>query len=267
MLIDHLPVALRRRSCCDRWWVRSWSQHPPPDSADNGVGDYFAVGREFSTCLLDYCDLQPSDAVLDVGCGSGRIALGLARQLNRRGRYAGFDVRREAIDWCTRHITARYPNFQFTVADVLNHAYRPDGVTAATAFRFPYPDQAFNLAVLTSVFTHMRPDDVRSYLAEIHRVLRPGGRCFITWFVLDEETRRLTAEHRSTLGFHWPQGEAWAADQRAVEIATGYDEPWVRAAYARAGFTLTHDIIRGWWPGRERAAHPNYQDFIIARRD
>lgn len=67
MLIDRLPVALRRRPCCDRWWVRSWSGHPPPDSADNGVGDYFAVGREFAACLLDYCDLQPGDAVLDVG--------------------------------------------------------------------------------------------------------------------------------------------------------------------------------------------------------
>lgn len=106
------------------------------------------------------------------------------------------------------------PTSGFPVADVLNHAYRPDGVTAATAFRFPYPRSILDLAVLTSVFTHMRPDDVRSYLAEIHRVLRPGGRCFITWFVLDNETRRLTAEHRSTLGFHWPQGECWAADRR-----------------------------------------------------
>lgn len=266
MLIDRLPKFFLRHRPFDNWWTRSWAQHPPPDSADNGVGDYFAVGKEFAGHFKSWCDLQPDYAILDVGCGSGRIALGLTRELSSRGRYEGFDVRPEAISWCQRHISTRYPHFQFKAVNVLNHAYKPNGGLDAATFTFPYSDTSFDLVVLTSVFTHMRPDDVRHYLGEIRRVLRPGGYAFITWFALSEETHRLTAEHRSTLGFHWQHGECWAADPKAVEIATGYDEAWIRSTYSTAGFILDGEIIRGWWPGRDRLAHNNYQDFVVARR-
>lgn len=266
MLIDRVPRSLLLLPPFEKWWLHSWSKNPPPDSADNGVGDYFAVGKEFAGYFKSWCELQPAHSILDVGCGSGRIALGLARELSTQGRYEGFDVRPAAIEWCQRQISPRYPNFQFQSVNVINHAYKPDGDMEAETFKFPYSDATFDLVVLTSVFTHMRPQDVRHYLAEIHRVLRPAGHCFITWFALSDETRLLTAEHRSTLGFHWQHGECWAADLQAVEIATGYEESWIRSTYSNAGFSLKQDIIRGWWPGRSRESHGNYQDFIIARR-
>ena len=266
MVLDHLPAALLRIPALDRRWMQSWFRSPPPESAHNGVGDFFDVGRGFVGDFQTYCALSPDAHVLDVGCGSGRVALGLARYLSRRGRYAGFDVRREAIDWCRTYITPRYPRFEFRQIDVLNHAYAPQGRAPAAEFQFPYPDAAFDFAILTSVFTHMRPEDIRRYLAELHRVLRPGGQAFVTWFILNEETRRLTAEHRSTLGFHWQHGECWAADERAVEIATGYEESWIRAAVTQAGFQLERDFVWGWWPGRRRTDFKNYQDFAILRR-
>ena len=41
-----------------------------------------------------------------------------------------------------------------------------------------------DVAFLTSVFTHMLPEDVEHYLDELARVLKPGGRTLITWFLL-----------------------------------------------------------------------------------
>lgn len=266
MVLDLLPEAVLRIPAIDRRWMQSWFRSPPPESAHNGVGDFFDVGRGFVADFRRYCNLAPNAQVLDVGCGSGRVALGLARYLNHQGRYAGFDVRREAIEWCNANIGRRYPRFEFRLIDVLNHAYSPQGHKPAAAFEFPYPAASFDFAILTSVFTHMQPDDVRRYLTELKRVLRPGGRAFITWFILNDETRRLTAEHRSTLGFHWQHGECWAADERAVEIATGYEESWIRDAITQAGFLLDHDLVRGWWPGRPRVDFPNYQDYAILRR-
>ena len=48
--------------------------------------------------------------------------------------------------------------------------------TKASEYTFPYEDGEFDVVVLTSVFTHMLPDDVAHYLDEIARVLKPGGR-------------------------------------------------------------------------------------------
>jgi hypothetical protein len=73
---------------------------PPPELQDragvSGPTVFKATGNEFLVYLVDLCGLQPGDAVLDVGCGSGRKALPLTGCLNREGRYAGFDVAREA---------------------------------------------------------------------------------------------------------------------------------------------------------------------------
>src|SRR6185437_8284340 len=80
---------------------------PPRELQDwvGGADAYMATGNEFLGYLVDLCGLQPGGAVLDVGCGSGRMALPLAGYLNPEGRYGGFDVSREAIAWCTENIS------------------------------------------------------------------------------------------------------------------------------------------------------------------
>ena len=52
------------------------------------------------------------------------------------------------------------------------------------AEKLDFPDATFDFVCATSVFTHMLPAGVANYLREIRRVLRPGGRCLATFFVL-----------------------------------------------------------------------------------
>ena len=113
--------------------------------------------------------------MLEPGCGTGRMAEPLTRYLGPAGSYDGFDVVRTAIDWCESNIASQHPNFHFRHVDVLNHVYNPKGRLDPEAFEFPYPDEAFDFVFLTSVFTHMRPPEMRHYLGQIRRVLRPGG--------------------------------------------------------------------------------------------
>ena len=86
---------------------------PPRELQDwvglGGPSVFKATGDEFLGYLVDLCGLQPGDAVLDVGCGSGRMALPLTGYLNSEGHYAGFDVSRDAIAWPWSSIPPRHP--------------------------------------------------------------------------------------------------------------------------------------------------------------
>ena len=108
-------------------------------SGTNRTDEGSTKSDEFLGYLVDLCGLQPGDAVLEVGCGSGRTALPLTDYLNREGRYAGFDIARKAIAWCTEKISGPYPNFDFTFADVQRKWYNPTGNTSHQTSVFHIP--------------------------------------------------------------------------------------------------------------------------------
>ncbi len=91
------------------------------------------------------------------------------------GRYLGFDVGRELVEWCQSEITVRFPAFVFVHADVQNDLYNPDGLIPSEQFRFPCADESVDLVLLESVFTHLFPPAIEHYTKECARVLLPGG--------------------------------------------------------------------------------------------
>ncbi len=149
------------------------------------------TGQEFLRYFIDLGGLKPDDAVLDVGCGRGRMAISLTQYLRRRGRYEGFDITSAHIDWCAEHVSRPYPNFRFALSDIFNAAYNPTGKTRASEYVFPYPDATFDLVFPTSPFSpSMLPGDLEHYVSEISRVTKKGGRCLATFFLLE---RRIAA--------------------------------------------------------------------------
>ncbi len=143
----------------------------PPQSLIDlvGRGDFVAIGAEFLGHYTSVGALYPEAHVLDMGCGCGRMALPLSRYLTS-GRYDGFDVVPDAIAWCREHIAPEFPNFQFERVDAYNSFYNPDGSVHAENYRFPYPDQTFDFAFASSLFTHLVWAETRNYLAEAKRV-------------------------------------------------------------------------------------------------
>lgn len=138
---------------------------------------------------------------LHAGCGIGRMAVPLTGYLSAEGSYEGFDIVPEGVRWCQENITPKYPNFRFQIADVHNDRYHPEGSQKASEYRFPYADGSFDFVFLTSVFTHMLPQDMENYLSEISRILRSGGRCLITFFLLNAESLKLIEMGASDLDF------------------------------------------------------------------
>ena len=177
---------------------------PPGASGLGGWrGAYKAIGDEFLGYLVDLCGLQPGDAVLDVGCGSGRMAVPLTGYLNREGRYAGFDVSRKQSRGARRTSRDHTPTSISESQILRTNMYNPKGKYKSSDFRFPYPDGSFDVVFLASVFTHMLPPDVEHYMYEIVRVLKPGGRSLITFFLLNEESSALIKEGKGNLNFEY----------------------------------------------------------------
>jgi ubiquinone/menaquinone biosynthesis C-methylase UbiE len=120
---------------------------------------------------------------------------------------------------------------------------------------------------LTSIFTHLVPRDARNYLREIQRVLEPGGRCFNTFALLTEVSRRAIAEGTALAGLgalrHEFEEGCLVADPADPEFLIAYPEERVTALYAECGFGPA-TVIHGSWcgtPGAHRA-----QDIVIATR-
>lgn len=224
-----------------------------------GSGDFRAAGDEFRELFVELGGLRPDEDVLDVGSGVGRVAVGLTGWL--QGSYEGIDVVRRGIEWCRKAITPRYPNFRFQVADLYNRHYNPEGRVPASEYRFPFEDQSFDFVVLTSVFTHLLPPDRDNYVSEIARVLRPTGRCFGTFFLLDDEARQGVREGRDAIKFRFQRPGYWTNNQRIPEAAVAYEEADVRKEFERNGLEIT-GVRYGVWSGR--ADGLGFQDVVVA---
>ena len=229
-----------------------------------GSGDFARIGEEFFGYFVDLAGLRPHERVLDVGCGTGRMARPLTAYLDEHGGYEGFDVVPEAIAWCRKRITPRHPRFRFQVADIRNTRYNPSGRVAPSEYRFPFPGEAFDFVFLTSVFTHMLAPDMENYHSEIARVLRPGGRCLATCFLLNAEARRGVDAGRARFGFGHEAPGCRLEDREVPEAAVAYEEDRVRDFFRSHRLPIREPILHGTWSGRQDGL--SFQDMILSFR-
>lgn len=241
------------------------------------------IGAVLVREMTETCGLGPETRVVDIGCGSGRVAAALTRVLDpaRGGAYDGFDIQPDSIAWCQGAITKRHPSFRFQLADLRNAQYNPDGRVPASEYRFPFGDAQFDLALASSLFTHLRPFEGEHYLEEAGRVLRDGGHLFSTWFLINEEAELLLAAGRApSRGTYQGRSrppirldhtftdergnEFRSPHERTPEHLVAVSEELVRAQHERAGLEVV-EVRYGPWPGRADGRLGG-QDLIVSRR-
>lgn len=223
-----------------------------------------ANGDEFLKIYRDVCGLQPDETMLDVGSGIGRKTLPLTGYFNRDAMYEGIDITKAGITWCNEKITPRFPNFRFQHINVYNKHYNPEGKYLPSEFRFPFDDNTFTFVMLGSVFTHMLPDDLRNYLSEVHRVLKPGGRCLITYFLLNRESLDLAESGKGSLDLKYNHGIYRAVSEELPELAVAFDEQWIKELYRTTGLSIKR-VDYGSWCARQNFM--SYQDNVLASKD
>jgi SAM-dependent methyltransferase len=166
----------------------------PPEELQAEVGPmaadhYLNVGRVRREDILSRTNVEPTASILDIGCGSGRLARHFVDYVRHPGRYVGMEIQKPAVDWCAENIAPVNPAFHFYHQDIYNGQYNLEGKYRASEYRFPFEDESFDLIILTSVFTHMLPEDTLNYLREISRLLKPSGCCYSTWFLLGHDVK------------------------------------------------------------------------------
>ena len=105
--------------------------------------------------------LLPGEHVLDLGVGPGFLAAEMAAEVGASGRVCGIDVSDDMLAIAAARDTGRD-------AATLELA-------RGSAEEIPYEDGSFDVVVTTQVLEYV--PDVPRALAEIHRVLKPGGEC------------------------------------------------------------------------------------------
>lgn len=133
--------------------------------------------------LMEHLGCGAGSRVLDVGCGQGRVAIGLKRRVPGLGGYVGIDIDRRSVEWCQRHIGQDSPAYRFLHLDLYNERYNQGGAAIGQGFQFDLPEASADIAYLFSVFSHTTEADMRPYLRDFRRVLGAGGRLFFTTFV------------------------------------------------------------------------------------
>ena len=111
--------------------------------------------------------LKPGDKVLDVGCGSGRLTIAAQKWVEPTGQAQGIDPAPEMIKIAQRNSERSGVVAKFEV-----------GLVEA----IPFPDSTFDV-VMSRLVMHHLPDDLKPRgLAEMRRVLKPGGLCLVIDF-------------------------------------------------------------------------------------
>jgi SAM-dependent methyltransferase len=241
---------------------------PPPELLFDGsvtTQQFKESGEGFAQVnLITRAQLLPNGRVLDIGSGNGQKARVLAYHLDRAGSYEGLDVVRKGVEWCQQRY-AKFPNFRFQVADLYSSHYNPEGRYRDADYRLPFPDADFDLVFLCSVFTHMLPDGVSNYISEIGRVLRPGGRCVSTFFLLNHDSLSRVQAGDSSLDFTPELGLARVVDPKNPSKAVAFSEDWVREKFAGAGLRVVETAYGTWCGGKDILGA--YQDTLLSLKE
>src|SRR5262245_32816720 len=128
--------------------------------------------RELRHRPADLARLQPGESVLDVGCGTGTLAIEVQKRVGATGRVVGIDPGIQQIARARYKAARRNLPIDFQIS-VIEH--------------LPFPDQTFDVVLSTIMLHHLSDSLKRQGLGEIARVLEPGGRLVIADFTRPEE--------------------------------------------------------------------------------
>lgn len=148
--------------------------------------------------IAEFTHLKGDEKVLEVGCGTGRGTISLAKKLPR-GKLVGIDI--------FKGVSGKSPETALKNAQIEGVADRVD-FRYGNALKIPYADKTFDLVTMGSVLHELHSEkDKTKALREIYRVLKPGGK-FVTLEILRNKKLALCV---LAFALVWKPKEYWPA--------------------------------------------------------
>jgi ubiquinone/menaquinone biosynthesis C-methylase UbiE len=116
---------------------------------------------------VDLAGIAPGEMVLDVGCGTGAVAMEVRRRLDAGGQVYGIDPAPQMIAVARRKAKRARLAIDYRVAAVE---------------ALPFSDDSFDLVISSLMMHHLPADLQRAGMAEMYRTLKPGGRLLVVDF-------------------------------------------------------------------------------------
>ena len=167
--------------------------------------------RAYREALLDLAKITPGERLLDIGCGTGTLAIAAWRRLQPGGSVAATDVSEPMLGAARRKFRRAGVDIETVHADASN---------------LPFATGRFDAVTATTVWHMLSPADQQTALLEAARVLKPGGRLLLVDYAGPRDDRT-----------HWsarvgPHGQ--------------FDLLSLREGLAQAGFDNIEDGPTGW---------------------
>jgi len=180
--------------------------------------------RELRQRTANLAGIQPGEQALDVGCGTGTLAMEAQSRVGRAGRVTGVDPGPQQIARARSKAARRNLPIDFQI-----------GVIE----QLPFPDQTFDVALSTLIMHHLPAGLKRQGLAEIARVLKPGGRLVIADFKRKQERQGLASRFHAG-GSDLQDLVALLKDAGFSQVETEEMRPPRFSAFPGAGFVRAY---------------------------
>lgn len=215
---------------------------------------YLRVGEAFWLYHMAEGAVTSTSTIVDIGCGCGRLAHHLRefryQDTGFTGKYVGIDIDEEMLDWCRAHFDA--PRFEFLRSTDSNRSYAQTG-EGSGSYTIPMPDGSVDFVFSTSLLTHLLEPELKNYLNESFRVLKPGARLSMSFFCLDYPPPTYGGRHT----FSHKIGSAAVESLAVPEAAVAYTEAFMVGLAQEAGFAEAAVI------GKDPAI---WQSALVARK-
>ena len=161
----------------------------PPEGLRRGPNEWLNNDSYLRSAIYEVRRIEPhvglntDSNVLDVGCSTGKLLIGIKNSIGKVNHYHGVDVDRKHIEWADKALST--DKYKFTYLDLHNDRYNKGGKLIDDSFRFP-TKRKFDLIYLYSVFTHMIPSEISIYLREFRKLLAVNGTVVLTVLIDDK---------------------------------------------------------------------------------